>query len=244
MNQIDIYGSDPDGQMTLSVISKAERFNQWMYNTIEPFCAGMILEVGSGIGNISRFFLEAGHSIALSDVRISYVNQLKQTFSHHPKLINVIQLDLVDPDFKEKYNSMKEMFDTLFSLNVIEHIENDHLAIQNAHYLMKKGGNLVILVPAYPSLYNHFDRSLGHFRRYTRKSLKTIMKEQKLKIIHSQYFNLAGILGWFVSGKLQKNKTIPGRQMDLYNQLVPAFKFLDLLTMNLAGLSVIAVGRK
>lgn len=244
MNQIDIYGSDPDGQMTLSVISKAERFNQWMYNTIEPFCAGMILEVGSGIGNISRFFLEAGHSIALSDVRISYVNQLKQTFSHHPKLINVIQLDLVDPDFKEKYNSMKEMFDTLFSLNVIEHIENDHLAIQNAHYLMKKGGNLVILVPAYPSLYNHFDRSLGHFRRYTRKSLKNIMKEQKLKIIHSQYFNLAGILGWFVSGKLQKNKTIPGRQMDLYNQLVPAFKFLDLLTMNLAGLSVIAVGRK
>ncbi len=244
MNPADIYGPDPEGQVTLEVIAKADRFNQWMFKTIDPFCAGLILEVGSGIGNISKFFLEAGHSIALSDIRMSYVDHLKKTFSHYPHLIEIFQLDLIDPDFTDKYGSMKEKFDTLFSLNVVEHIENDQLAIQNASYLLKKGGNLVILVPAFPSLYNHFDRSLGHYRRYTRKSLKVILKQNHLKVLHSQYFNLAGILGWYVSGKLQKNETIPGGQMNLYNQLVPVFKFLDLIALNVAGLSVIAVGRK
>jgi 2-polyprenyl-3-methyl-5-hydroxy-6-metoxy-1,4-benzoquinol methylase len=244
MKSEDTHGQDSEGQLTLEVISKADRFNRWMFKTIEPYCAGRILEAGSGIGNISKFFLEAGHSIALSDVRVNYVDHLKRTFSQHRQLIDIFQLDLVDPEFSKKFGSIKEGFDTFFSLNVIEHIENDQLALRNAMYLLRKGGKLVILVPAFPGLYNHFDRSLGHFRRYTRKSLIKIMEQQNLEIIHARYFNLAGILGWYGSGKLQKNKTIPSGQMDLYNRLVPAFRLLDKLTMNLAGLSVIAVGRK
>lgn len=244
MKAADVRELDPEGELTLEVISKANRFNWWMFKTIEPFCSGRILEVGSGIGNISKFFLEAGHAIALSDIRTHYVDHLKNSFSRYPHLIDILQLDLVDPDFRKKFGSMQGMFNTVFSLNVIEHIENDHLALQNASYLLKKGGNLVILVPAFPALYNQFDTSLGHFRRYTRKSLKNVMEIQNLEIIHTQYFNLAGILGWYVSGKLQKNEIIPGGQMDLYNRLVPAFKLLDKLAMNLAGLSVIAVGRK
>ncbi len=244
MNSEDIPVQDREGQLTLEVISKAERFNRWMFKTIEPFCAGRILEVGSGIGNISKYFLDAGYSIALSDIRGNYVAHLKRTFSKQSRIIDIFQMDLVDPNFREKFGYLMETFDTLFSLNVIEHIENDLLALQNATYLLKKGGNLVILVPAFSALYNQFDQSLGHFRRYTRKSLKKILEHQNLEIIHTQYFNLAGILGWYVSGKLQKNETIPGGQMDLYNRLVPVFKLLDKLTLNTVGLSVIAVGRK
>jgi len=244
MSTADPHELDPEGQMTLEVISKADRFNRWMFGTIEPFCSGKLLEVGSGIGNISKYFLEAGYPIALSDIRKNYCSYLRKEFSHYNHLIDVFQLDLADPDFEKKFSFVKEEFDTLFSLNVVEHIQDDRLAVYNAKYLLKKGGKLIILVPAFNSLYNHFDHSLGHYRRYTLTGLKAIFIQNNLKVLHSQYFNLAGIPGWYVSGKLLKNRTIPGGQMKLYDQLVPFFSLLDKLTFNVAGLSAIVVGTK
>ena len=48
---------DKEGWETLLAISKADRFNRWMYDIIQPFIKGNILEIGSGIGNISQYFL-------------------------------------------------------------------------------------------------------------------------------------------------------------------------------------------
>jgi hypothetical protein len=103
---------------------------------------------------------------------------------------------------------------------------------------------MVILVPAYHQLYNRFDRELEHFRRYDRKKLNDLLVAANLTVIHSQYFNVMGIPGWYISGKLQKNKTIPKSQMSLYNKLVPIFKLIDKIVLNRVGLSVISVGRK
>ena len=139
MKSADIHGSDPEGELTLEVISRANRFNRWMFKTIESHCSGRILEIGSGIGNISKFFLEAGHTLALSDIRMHYIDHLKKSFSRYPKLLDIMQLDLVDPDFRKKFGSMEGMFNTVFSLNVIEHIKNEQLALENAGFLLKKG---------------------------------------------------------------------------------------------------------
>jgi SAM-dependent methyltransferase len=236
--------TDPNGQTTLEVISEANRFNRWMYETIKPFCSGKILEIGSGIGNISIFFLEAGQRILLSDLRRNYLEYLERGFSHYSNLLGIEQIDLVDPDFRVKYNSGLGTYDTVYALNVVEHIGDDHLAIRNMQSLLKEDGYMIVLVPAYNFLFNHFDHSLGHYRRYTRKSLKMLLEKNGVSVIHTRYFNLAGIVGWFVSGKLQKNNTIPGKQMKLYNLLVPAFRILDKVFFNAAGLSVIAVARK
>ncbi len=215
-----------------------------MYQTIRPHCKGNILEIGSGIGNISWFFLEAGNTITLSDIRSSYCEDLKNSFSGFDNLVGVEQINLVDPGFHEIHAACRESFDTVFALNVVEHIEDDQLAINNARTLLKKGGNLVILVPAYPALYNHFDQALGHYRRYTRKSLGSVLRKSGFNLLHQQYFNLAGIAGWYVSGKLQRHQTIPAEQMRLYDILVPFFRLLDQMIFRRVGLSVITVGKK
>ena len=238
------HQNDPLGHTTLEVISSAGRFNTWMYETIEPFCSGRILEIGSGIGNISEFFLASGYTIALSDLRKNYLELLGQKFSGYPNLDNILQLDLVDSNFDRNFSPYLETFDTVFALNVVEHIENDQLAIQNAGKLLKEGGTLIILVPAYNFLYNRFDSLLGHYRRYTRKSLKGLFLNNGLRILQSRYFNLAGTIGWYVSGKILRNDTIPGGQMKLYNKLVPVFRLLDKFFFNAAGLSVIVTGKK
>lgn len=109
---------------------------------------------------------------------------------------------------------------------------------------MKPGGNLIILVPAFQLLFNQFDVALEHQRRYTRKSLKKVMDIPGFSIIYTQYFNVIGILGWFVSGKLMGKNAIPGGQMKLYNQLVPVWKVVDWFLNPLLGLSVICVAKK
>jgi 2-polyprenyl-3-methyl-5-hydroxy-6-metoxy-1,4-benzoquinol methylase len=236
---------DEEGMEILDVIAKADKFNKWMYETIKPHCNGKVLEIGSGIGNISQFFLADNQfQIQLTDIRDNYCDRLKQKFAASKNLLGVENIDLVDPNFDSKYPSHLEKYDTVFALNVVEHIKEDHLAIANAKKLLVKGGKLIILVPAYQALYNQFDTSLEHYRRYTKKNLNPLFTNNNLEILHSQYFNAIGIAGWYVSGKLQKNDSIPEGQMGLYNKLVPIFKIADKVIFNAFGLSVITVGRK
>lgn len=233
---------DQVGKQTLDVIAGADRFNRWMYKSIVRHCRGEILEVGSGIGNISRFFLEDGYSITLSDIREGYCTRLKEGFQHFPNLKGVVRMDLVDPAFDQQFSHQLGKYNTIFSLNVLEHIKDDHQAIQNARKLLQPGGRLIILVPAYQKLYNQFDKGLGHYRRYTKSSLRKVFENNGLEVIHARYFNFIGVLGWFVSGKLQKNDAIPQGQMNLYNRLVPLFQLLDRVILRSMGLSVIVVG--
>jgi 2-polyprenyl-3-methyl-5-hydroxy-6-metoxy-1,4-benzoquinol methylase len=235
---------DQEGLETLDAIANANKFNKWMFDTIRPWCKGSVLEVGSGIGNISRNFLNSGWDIVLSDIRNNYIEYLHQEFSGQPSLKGIVHMDLVHPEFAKVYEECLGKFDTVFALNVVEHIENDGLALRNIKLLLREGGHVVILVPAYQTLYNRFDVELEHYRRYNKSTLNNLIKSNGYNQAHSQYFNAMGILGWFISGKIQKNKTIPKSQMSLYDKMVPLFKVIDKGLLNRIGLSVISVGRK
>ncbi|MCX2837482.1 methyltransferase domain-containing protein [Salinimicrobium sp. MT39] len=236
--------TDKTGKDTLQIISEANGFNNWMFQTILPFTKGKILEIGSGLGNISNFFLQTEREIMLTDLRKEYCELLEVQFNSKINLLGIDQVDLVHPEFDYVYKEYLGKFDTVFSLNVIEHIENDHLAIGNCKKLLNKNGHLIILVPSYQKLYNKFDKELGHYRRYTLENLSELFLENNFEILHKQYFNVMGIVGWYFSGSILKNKSIPSSQMKLYEKLVPAWKMLDKIVKNRVGLSSIVVGRK
>lgn len=236
--------SDPEGKETLDVIGKANRFNLWMYSVIQRYCRGRILEIGSGIGNISQYFLQDRARLHLSDIRPEYCEILKAKFGNIPNLLGVDTIDLVDADFERKYAGYAGNFDSVFALNVIEHIEDEHQALENARYLLGQDGKLIILVPSYSFLYCRFDKELGHYRRYTRKKLVKSLQDAGFSIDNSFYFNAAGIAGWFLFGKLMGRAQIESGEMGLYNKLVPLFKLVDKITFRTFGLSVIAVATK
>lgn len=241
MKEFRFKEHDEEGMGTLETLAEAEQLNRWMYETIKPYCKGKIIEVGSGIGNISRYFIENGEDLVMSDIRKDYTDRLKTRFeSRDPR---VYRLDISAPGFVQEHEKLVGAFDTVFSLNVLEHIEDEQQAIRNYVSLLRPGGHLILLVPAYQALYNKFDRMLYHYRRYTRDTLRSAL-EKETEVVHTQYFNAAGILGWYVSGTILQNKTLPGGQVRLYNRLVPLFRILDRLLMNKVGLSVIAVGKK
>ena len=235
---------DPVGLETLEALAEAEKFNEWMYDTIKPFCKGPVLEIGSGIGNISQFFMRDKTMITLTDLRDEYCELLKNKFSGNQFLLGVEKVDLIDPDFDSKFEKYFGTYQTVYALNVVEHIEADFKAIQNCKKLLKNDGNLVILVPAYNFLYNNFDVELGHFKRYTKKTLAKLFNDNQFKIIHKQYFNMPAMFGWFWYGKVLGRKVLPKGPIDTYNKMVPIFKIADKIVFNLFGNSVIIVGKK
>lgn len=240
----DYDGVDPIGEGTLEALAGAQNFNKWMYDTIAPYVKGELMEIGSGIGNISAFFLNNKVNTTLTDLRTNYCEILQTKFGSYPNLRGIKKVDLVQPEFEKTYADLIGKFDSIVALNVVEHIEDHELAIRNCYKLLRPGGHIIILVPAYQFLYNRFDKELGHFRRYTRKKLRNLIASQGFDIIFSTYFNSVGMAGWFVSGSVLKKKMIPEGQLKLYNKLVPAFKVADKIVFKQMGLSTIAVGRK
>ncbi|MBN8854802.1 MAG: hypothetical protein BGO55_20135 [Sphingobacteriales bacterium 50-39] len=231
------------GLSTLISLSEADRFNEWMFEAIRPYIAGKTLEIGSGIGNISAIFVRHQLPLYVSDHTDEYVGRLRSRFGATDLVKGILSIDLADEHFETVHAEIMGTFDTVFALNVIEHIGDDRLAILNCHRLLKPGGRVVILVPAWPSLYNQLDKGLEHYRRYSSAALRQLLSGP-FKVTEIKYFNLAGIGGWWLTGTLFRRKAIGEGRAKLYNRLVPLFRLADKLSSYRMGLSLVAVGEK
>ena len=145
--------------------------------------------------------------------------------------------------FKIVYKDLKEKFDSLVLLNVLEHLPDDNYALENCKFLLKPKGTLIILVPAYKFLFSRMDKELHHFRRYTAKSLRKKIAAQSFQINKSFYFNFLGIFAWLY-GKIFKLKVLPSSEMNVFNRLVPLGRLLDKIVFQRTGLSTIVIAKK
>ncbi|MBT8195246.1 MAG: class I SAM-dependent methyltransferase, partial [Bacteroidia bacterium] len=168
IKSFDYKEDDVEGLATLESIANADKLNEWMYNEVAPYASGRVLEIGSGIGNISKFFIINNWDITLTDIRDHYCDKLRDRFSDHSNLREVRNIDLVHANFENEYPDILNSFDFIFALNVVEHIEEHELALANAKKLLTKEGKVFILVPAFQTLYNQFDKELYHYRRYNK----------------------------------------------------------------------------
>ncbi|HXB96243.1 MAG TPA: class I SAM-dependent methyltransferase [Puia sp.] len=245
MNKYERGHEDPGtGQETLEIFAHTERFNRWMFGHLSRWCRGHVLEIGSGIGNLSAMLLEEFDKVSLSDIRSDYCDVLCRRFGGLPNLDRVFRMDMGEPDLEGVFPELPGKFDSILSSNVVEHVKDDLLAIKNCHAMLRPGGRLVVLVPAFGSLYNSFDELLGHYRRYNRKGLSALLRKGGFTLVESHYFNAVGIAGWWFSGVVLGKKKLPEGQLALYNRLVPLVRMADALTFHRIGLSVIAVGEK
>jgi 2-polyprenyl-3-methyl-5-hydroxy-6-metoxy-1,4-benzoquinol methylase len=236
--------TDPVGKHTLELIARADRFNRWIYGRIRPYLEGSIMEIGSGIGNISVFLVRDGFSITLSDYDPAYCALLRNRFREASPVQEVLCIDLQDSDFYDTYASLREKYDTIYLVNVIEHLQEDAKAMEYCRYMLRDKGRLIILAPAYSALFSSLDRELGHFRRYNLRALESLYLGRGYKVLHKQYFNLAGVLGWLWFGKILHKKMIGRGEVSAFDRFLPLLKLADRLVGNRAGLSVILVGEK
>ena len=223
---------------TLQKMKKLRRYNQWIFSIFHPFLGRRVLEIGSGIGNITKFLLDRDLVIA-TDVEPQYLVLLKNTFMKYRKFL-IEHLDISGTEM-ERYRPYH--IDSVICFNVLEHIEQDEKALKNIFLLLEPKGRLLLLVPSHPWLYGGLDQHLGHHRRYGKKELKNKLEATGFKVIFLQYFNRIGILGWFLNSKILKRKRLPSFQLRIYNLLVPLFKLEKILPLPF-GTSLLVVAEK
>lgn len=227
-----------DGYYVLESVRRARGFNRWMLSQFRPFIGDRVLEAGCGIGNFTEQLLDRERLIC-ADLDPYYTEVIGRRYAHLEN-VRTTRMDLSDAEDFEPIVGEKP--DTVISLNVVEHIEDDLATLKNYYQALEPGGHAVILVPGHQWLFNECDRTLGHFRRYTRAELADRMKQAGFEVVQTSEFNRLGVLGWYVSGKLGRKDLSPG-QMKLFNRLLPIAKLIEKID-TLPGLSVIAIGRK
>jgi SAM-dependent methyltransferase len=127
--------------------------------------------------------------------------------------------------FGNQYTS--ESFDSVLYVNVLEHIEDDASELATARDAIIPGGHLLLFVPALPWLYSELDRQVGHFRRYTKRNLIELTQRAGFSIGKVRYFDVAGIIPWYINFTLLKN-SISGGKVSLYDRLVvPAMRIME-----------------
>ena len=137
------------------------------------------LEVGCGEGMYSKYILEAGArgtSIDYSDEALKYARQNLSRFVQEglSKLENF--------DFLNGNLSLLGKFDVVFSIMVLEHIENEQLFLTRIREVLKPDGVAVIIVPSRMDAWGVEDDQVGHLRRYSHESLKKSCENVDFKV--------------------------------------------------------------
>ena len=237
----DLYDQTNAGLRTLRIMEGAGSYNRWLFEQCRPLLGNRVLEVGAGVGNITKYLLGKPAVIA-TDVSESYVRELRIKFSHVPN-VQVELLDLVKDSSVDHVFNVAGRVDTILSMNVLEHIKDDVAAVQNMFKLLAPGGRLMLLVPAHPWCFTAIDENLGHFRRYNRSGLSRLIKEAGFKVRKARYLNWLGALGWWVNGKLLRRKLIPSRQLRGFDKLIWLL-YLEKFVPPPFGLSLLIIAEK
>lgn len=227
------------GEETLERVGKLNRFNSWMFDVLKPHMGREILEVGCGVGNLTEQMLPYCDRLVGVDVEPHYIQTVQERFGDRPGF----SAHLLDLSSEIPTTPQPGTFDTVVCLNVLEHIEDHVTTLRNMKAMLRPGGRLILLVPAFSWLYGTLDEALHHYRRYNPRELRSLLYEMDYEVERLFFLNLFGIFGWYLNGRVLKRTLLPEGQLALYDKLVPAFRAVETTTGYRMGQSVIAIAR-
>lgn len=233
----DIYkGTGPE---ILEVLSNAPRFNKWMADTIRPYVGKRVLEIGAGIGNLTRQLAARRELYVVGDIDEEHLARLKTRF-HHRLNLHVCTCDLTKA---EDFAPFQDTMDSVVCLNVLEHVEDDLQGLRNIHSALRPGGRAIILVPYGQEIFGTLDVALGHYRRYRHAELQERMEGTGFRVDSILDFNRISRPGWYVTGRILKRTTLSPFQLKIFDRLVWLWRRID-ARLPWPPTSIIAIGIK
>jgi SAM-dependent methyltransferase len=221
----------------LPLFAKAVRWKSYFGNLLCPYVSGDVLEVGAGFGGTTPFIgngdvrswtaLEPDSQLA-SQIP-AFVREAGSTFV--PEVLVGTLVDL----------PAQASFDCITYIDVLEHIEHDAAELARAASHLRPGGHLVVLSPAYPWLFSEFDRAVGHFRRYTARSLRST-GPAGLTPLKFFYLDAVGVAASFANRLMLKQSSPTIQQVAFWDsRIIPVSVFVDPLLLRSFGRSVVGV---
>ena len=228
------------GTITLRRMARLGTYNQWLDARFRHYLGRRVLEVGSGVGNQTRYFVDRERVIA-SDIEPQYVRELTARFGDRS---NIRIASFRCPLTSDSVATLREeRIDTIVCLNVLEHIEDDRATLAGFADALSSGGHLVLLVPAMPALFGTLDIHLNHFRRYSLAALKDLITASGFHVDTIQYLNRPGVFGWWLNSRVLKRKVLPKGQLAAFRWLQPMLKVEEKHPPSF-GMSLLVLARK
>jgi SAM-dependent methyltransferase len=220
----------------------ARNYYAWIAAQFQPWLGRRVLDVGGGHGAHLEHVVDESRFVMSVDISDECVRDMRARFAG--ARFEARRGDITDPGLARELASLG--FDTVLCINVLEHIERHGAALRAmAEILRPKAGHLFLFVPAHPLLYGTPDELAGHFRRYTRPSLRALLREAGFPAHRAYYFNAAGALAYFVNARLLRPRTLSGpvdAQIKVFDRLfVPVLRRLEGLVPVPFGQSLVAI---
>jgi SAM-dependent methyltransferase len=237
MNSVYTYvGSE------LELFAAAGNWKGYFTGRLARYLGRRVLEIGAGFGETTRHFcrrrpvrdwlcLEPDRDLA---ARI----QAERAAGRLPDCCRVVvgTLESLPPE--------ENGFETALYVDVLEHIEDDRAELERAADRLAPGGQVVVLAPAHGWLYSPFDRAIGHYRRYTTRSLGGVCPAG-LAVHALFYLDAVGLFASLANRLLLRQSMPTTRQVAFWDRcLVPCSRLVDGLFGYAVGKSVVGVFRK
>lgn len=137
-----------------------------------------VLEIGCGIGGV------VGALRQIPNLRLTgsevYIQGLRYARLKMPE-VDFIQLDATDIPFRSA-------FDVVGAFDVIEHIEQHDLVVQQVREALRPEGLFIVTVPQYQWMWSTLDELVHHKRRYGRRDLLALLSRNGFEVIYTTSF--------------------------------------------------------
>ncbi len=217
------------GVDNLEAMQCAHRYNRFLTELVNQHVEGTaILDFGAGAGTFASPVAGSGLQVSCLEPDSDLRSQLSADgFTTYADLSQV----------------PANAFDSIYTLNVLEHIQDDVAALSKLTHCLRQPGRLVIYVPAFNLLYSSMDRQVGHFRRYRRPELVQKLTDSGFRIRTARYVDSLGFLAALVYKLIGRGDgTLSPKSVALYDRFVfPASLVVDRLTGGRFGKNLLVV---
>ena len=224
----------------LELFREAGNWKRYWTGQIASFLTGHVLEVGAGLGANMPYLVryeEQFQSLTMLEPDPVLADLAARTVYQPTVPVRAICGDVYCLPEGATY-------DTLLYIDVLEHIADDGHEVKRALSLLRPGGCLIILVPAFPFLYSPFDKSIGHFRRYTKASLNRLIPST-INNVALRYLDSMGFIASLSNRIFLKQEIPTSAQVAFWDRrLVPLSGITDKAFGSVFGKSLLGVWKK
>lgn len=223
MNHDDIHA--------LESIDKLNFYNSYIFEKIlKSVFFGKVLDFGCGFGTFIEY---VKHNL----------NKEIIGYDINPKAIK--ELEKKNINYLKSLENSDQSFDSIVSMNTLEHIKDDQLVLNQFNKILKKGGILVLYLPQSMKVWTNLDHLVGHHRRYTKNDLHKKIKKSNFKILSTEYVDSTGWLVLFLSKFFKIDLKYDEKRLLIYDKYIfRYFKYFDILFKNFFGKNILVVARK
>lgn len=224
----------------LDLFADVTNWKSYWSSRVRPYISGDVLEVGAGIGSNAPYLHSpcTGRVVALEPDG-GLVDELRENLG---RVVQGCPYDAVCGTLDTLPRGAT--FDTILYIDVLEHIEDDAGEMKKAAAHLKPGGRVIVLSPAHQWLFTPFDASIGHFRRYNKRSLKAATPAD-LKLEKMFYLDTFGILASAANQVMLRQSMPTKSQLAVWDKwIIPVSRVIDPVLAYSVGKSIVGVWRK